>query len=220
MPSEKEICNLAIRRLGEQVNLVSLTEDSAYAEIAKATYPVVRDTLLERHAWNFATTRTRAALVNKEPIGWKYMYHLPAKCVRVLSLSSETAPLRELETGPWVVEADGDYRVLLCNVEDVVLKYVSHVTNTAIFSPGFTDTLAWYLAANLAGPIIKGETGLTISNKLMQFAMVSEQKAIETDTRQRRTIRYQPLTFIDREIEGWDWARPEILPWNAYLEIR
>ena len=70
MATETDICNLAVRRLGEMALLVDVNENSTYAEVAKQTYPIVRDALLERHAWNFATTRVRGQLLAEKPIGW------------------------------------------------------------------------------------------------------------------------------------------------------
>ena len=74
MATETDICNLAVRRLGEMALLVDVNENSTYAEVAKQSYPIVRDALLERHAWNFATTRVRGQLLAEKPIGWQFGY--------------------------------------------------------------------------------------------------------------------------------------------------
>ena len=39
MATETDICNLAVRRLGEMALLVDVNENSPYAEVAKQTYP-------------------------------------------------------------------------------------------------------------------------------------------------------------------------------------
>lgn len=197
MATETDICNLALRRLGEMALLVDVGENSTYAEVAKQTYPIVRDALLERHAWNFATTRVRGQLVADEPIGWKFCYQVPAACLRMLSVYAETRG-EVIEQEPWVFEMQGSYRVVYTNIENAVLKFIQYTKNTDVFSPGFVDALAWNLAASLAGPIIKGDTGMTVSTKLLQQAQYFERAAIQADVRQRRTIKYEPVDFIER----------------------
>ena len=213
MASETDICILALRRLGQEANLNSLEDNSAYVETAKASLPIVKDALLERHAWNFATTKVRPAKLDEKPIGWDAMYAIPSDCLRVLSVFSEKA-LDELtslskamqEVGysdssvmsawhsedQWVVEMWGPHRVLETNIEQPVLKYVRSVKETGLFSPTFTDALVWHLSASLAGPIVKGETGLTVSNKLLEVARYYEGVAIMSDVNQRHTHAYKP----------------------------
>lgn len=212
MASETEICILALRRLGQEANLTNLDDNSAYVETAKASFPIVKDALLERHAWNFATTRTRLAKLADKPIGWDAMYAIPSDCVRVLSVTSEIALDIKTEwdkasqqgyvdasvmsawhtEDQWVVEMWGPHRVIETNIEKPVLKYIRSVRETGLFSPTFTDALVWHLSASLAGPIVKGETGLTVSNKLLQVAQYYENVAIMSDVNQRHTHAYRP----------------------------
>lgn len=218
MSTETEICNLAISRLGEQANMIDLREDSSYAAVARDTYPIVRDALLERHAWNFATTRARAQLSAEEPIDWKYMYQVPAKCVRVLSVYTEGSG-QLIEDEPWVLEMQGEYRVILTNIKDAIIKYVQYTSNVDLFSPGFVDALAWHLAASLAGPIVKGETGMSVAIKLLQTAQYFEQRAILMDARQRRTLKYEPVNFIDKGIAKDTNPFAEYVDWSEYYNL-
>ena len=107
MASEVEICNLALQRLGQQANLIDISENSVYAETAKHSLPIVRDSLLERHAWNFATTRVRMPKMKERPIGWTASYKVPSDCVRVLTVYEER-PKDFWEGKTWVVEMQGD----------------------------------------------------------------------------------------------------------------
>lgn len=205
MASEREICNLALRRLGQEAGLTSLTESSEYAEMAKATLPIVRDSLLERHAWNFATVTVRLQPLRDKPLGWDKSYAVPSDCIRVLTVIPEdqynaafaaqittSQPVDTAWETPWVVETQGRHKVLMTNLHKPVLKYIRRIVEPGLFSPGFTDALTWHMAASLAGPVIKGETGMTVSNKLMQFAQYYEGTAILADTRQRRTVSQRP----------------------------
>jgi hypothetical protein len=78
MATEVDICNLALGHLGDNATVASLTppEGSAQAEHAARFYPISRDTLLESHAWNFATRRATMPLVNmhtrSQTIAWIY----------------------------------------------------------------------------------------------------------------------------------------------------
>ena len=59
MASEVDICNLALSHLGDTATIASLDppEGSAQAEHCARFYPIARDSLLEMHAWGFATSR-------------------------------------------------------------------------------------------------------------------------------------------------------------------
>lgn len=219
MASETDICNLAISRLGEQAHMIDLSENSTYAAVAKETYPIVLNALLERHAWNFATTRARGQLVDETPIGWKYMYQVPSKCLRMVAVYAEASG-ETIEQEPWVVEMHGDYRVVLTNIENAVIKYIAYVTNIDLFSPGFVEALTWHLAAALAGPIVKGETGMTVNLKLLQNAQYFEAAAIQADSRQRRTLKYEPVDFIDRGVKGTSLRPNNTMGWPEWVELR
>lgn len=201
MASEKDICNLALRRLGQSVGLIDTGEDSAYAEVARDCYPIVRDALLERHAWNFATARVRVPEIAGEVIGLGKRYAVPSDCVRVLSVFPAEGSEEDGLDARWVIENAGDENIIQTEIVKPILKYVRRVRNTDIFSAGFTDALSWHLAATLAGPIIKGEQGHTIAVKLLQQANASERQAITADVNQRRTINYERRVpyFFDRD---------------------
>lgn len=192
---------MALRRLGQSVGLIDTGEDSAYAEVAKDCYPIVRDALLERHAWNFATTRVRVPEIAGEVIGLGKRYAVPSDCVRVLSVFPAEGSEEDGLDARWVIENAGDENIIQTEIVKPILKYVRRVRNTDIFSAGFTDALSWHLAATLAGPIIKGEQGHTIAVKLLQQANASERQAITADVNQRRTINYERRVpyFFDRD---------------------
>lgn len=67
MPSQKDICIYALQHIGEFADMVSLAEDSTHAAVAETAYPFVRDSLLERHTWNFATRSVALAASVEKP---------------------------------------------------------------------------------------------------------------------------------------------------------
>ena len=241
MASEKDICVLGLRLLGQAADIAGLAENSVYADMASAAYPVVRDALLEHHAWNFATTTVRLQPIREKPVGWGSAYALPSDCIRALHVATDPTPPRpkpplppapgetpptppptpkrppfygpnrQVRPGtdvslsdvflgsieswdymPWAVEMLGPRRVVLTEMPSPVLKYVRKVTNPDFFSPGFTNALAWHLAAFLAGPVIKSDTGMTVSAKLLQSATAYERTAIQLEANTGRGTAYRP----------------------------
>lgn len=223
MATQRDICVLALRLLGQSANITGLAENSVYADTASAVYPVVRDALLERHAWNFATTTVRLQKVLEKPTGWGTAYALPSDCLRALHVSTDPTPEkdekrkpphyepnREVREGldfvspevaamiehwdyaPWTVEMLGPRRVVLTDMPSPVLKYIRKVSNPDFYSAGFTHALAWHVAAALAGPIVKGDTGVTVGAKLLQSAQAYERSAVAMDANARRVPAYRP----------------------------
>ncbi|CAB3624686.1 hypothetical protein [Achromobacter pestifer] len=88
MASVVDICNLALAHLGDEATVSSIDppEGSAQAEHCARFYPMARDTVLEAHDWNFATTRGVLALVGSAWPSWAFCYELPATCVRAISV--------------------------------------------------------------------------------------------------------------------------------------
>ena len=201
MASEKDICNMALRRLGQSIGLIDTSENSAYAEVARDCYPIVRDALLERHAWNFATTRVVVPEIAGETVGLGKRYMVPSDCIRVLEVNAAEGADRLSIEKRWVIESGDDCLILQTEIDKPILKYIRRIKNTDMFSPSFTDVLAWHLAATLAGPIVKGEQGQSVGVKLLQQAQFYERQAIAMDVNQRRTIKYEPEVpyFYDRD---------------------
>lgn len=88
MASVVDICNLALAHLGDEATVSSINppEGSAQAEHCARFYPMARDTVLEAHDWNFATTRGVLALVGSAWPSWAFCYELPTTCIRAISV--------------------------------------------------------------------------------------------------------------------------------------
>lgn len=195
MASEKDICIYALQHVGQFADMVSLDEDSQHAAVAKTAYPFVRDAMLERHAWNFATAKKRVARIENEE--GEAAFPLPADCLRVVDVQVWNKNYCDkiewevrLVDGARCVVLTGDF---IYDKTEVTVSYVKRVTNTAAFSAGFIEALSWNLAAAVAGPIIKGDTGITVTQKLTQYAQAFEARAISTDALQGRERKRTPL---------------------------
>lgn len=205
MASEIDIANLALAHLGDTANVSSFDppEGSAQAEKCARFYPIARDALLELGDWNFATRRATLALLGEDDWSmWAYTYALPIDCLKVKAVLDPeatddltlTIPPDQISTSlyapqTFVVEVDPltDVPILLTNQASAVLRYTARVTDTSRFSPLFVNTLSYYLASYLAGPVIKGDTGMAVAQKMLGIAMGMLGKAQMSDANQRRT---------------------------------
>jgi hypothetical protein len=87
------------------------------------------------------------------------------------------------------VESDTDGNIVLyANQENAMLKYAAYTTNTAVFPPSFIDALAWKLASNLAGIMLKGDIGVSASMKCMQAYAMALRAAKDSDAQNRKVF--------------------------------
>lgn len=217
MASEVDICNISLGRLGDSANIQSINppDGSAQAEHCMRFYPIARDSLMEMHSWGFCVRRVALASLASNPAsGWGFAYIQPTDILNTIGVLDPNAQ-DDLSVGiaypsqwnevpltnggvytpqPFQLEslADGT-DILLTNQANAVLRYTARVTDTAKFSPLFTDCLTWSLASMLAGPVIKGEAGMAMAAKCQMIAFGQNGKsgrfgiAAASDAGQRKT---------------------------------
>lgn len=201
-------------------------EGSAQAEHCATFYPIARDSLQEMHDWGFATTRvalTETTLPTNA--GFSYAYLMPADCIRVIAVLPPDAPDNYSATlgnipgyrtygfddynssgmpynaaympQDFAIEtiADGT-QIILSNQPQATARITKRVADTTRFSPLFVDTLSWYLAHMLAGPLLKGDVGAAESKRCLQVAMVMLGKAAVSDSRQQQIKPQQRVPWI------------------------
>ena len=219
MASEVDICNLALGHLGDDATVSSINppEGSPQAEHCSRFYPIARDSLLERHNWGFTTTRASLALLGSGWPEWQYCYALPSDAINLLAVLPPTATddysvgtnIWFTQTG-YPIPGNGNYTpqnfsqetledgtvVVYTDQEDAVLRYTRYVTDTTVFSPLFVDTVSWYLASYLAGPVLKGEQGAAEAKRCMAMAELMLGKAMTSDANQRRTQITQNVSWM------------------------
>jgi len=220
MASEVDIVNLALGHLGDTATVSSIDppEGSPQAEHAARFYPIARDSLLEMHPWGFSTTRSTLALISEGAWPeWKYCYASPSGALNIIAILDPNAAddysvgmqyaYTQIGT-PVVMQGvytpqpfsqetleDGTV-VIYTNQENAVCRYTRFVTDTTNFSPLFVDTLAWYLASYLAGPILKGDAGAAEAKRCMANAMGMLGKAATSDSNQRRVHPMQNVGWM------------------------
>lgn len=188
MASEVDICNLALARLGDNATVASIDppEGSAQAEHCARFYAIARDSLLEMHAWKFATRRVQLAQLSAESWNWSFAYAGPNDSLKLLAVLPVSAD-SDADTQEYETETDSSGNpIILTNQEAASLRYVANVTDTTVFSPLFVDSLAWLMASYLAGPVIKGDTGAAMSRTCLQSFMIAFSNAKVSDANQRK----------------------------------
>ena len=219
MASEVDICNLALSRLGDSATIASInpSDGSAQADHSGRFYPIARDSMLEMHSWGFATKRVALAVLANTWPEWTYAYAAPNDALNLLAVLAPDAtndysvgiPLAAsyygtVNTGTGIytpqefaaeVDANGN-DVIYTNQIDATLRYTGRITDTTKFSPLFTDALGWLLASYLAGPILKGDSGMSASRNCMAAFNQVMGKATTSDANQQRNTIKQSVSWM------------------------
>lgn len=195
MPSVIDIANQALSHLGDSATVASIDppEGSAQAEHCARFYPLALAAMLEMHNWSFATRRITLAPVANPSSTWQYCYALPNNAISLLAVLAIDAidDYSGLDYTPqqFVVETDAlGSDILLTNQSTAVLRYTVLVTDPTKFSPLFVEALGWLLASKLAGPVLKGETGMSAAQACTKTFVYWMGKAIDSDSSDRKVI--------------------------------
>ncbi len=87
MPSEADLAAVALRRLGNDIEAVSLGTSTKQARSWGAVYPAARSALLAEHTWDFAAQRAKLARMAQVPaFGYAYYYQMPTDYLRTLAI--------------------------------------------------------------------------------------------------------------------------------------
>lgn len=148
MATETSICNRALRLLGaERIN--SIDDDNKLARLCRDIFDDMRDECIAKHRWNFSLVRVDLGGANSTGPAWgfTYSFNLPADFIRLW------------ETDLDDIAGGGRYRIegktLVSDETTVKITYARRVTTAGDFSPGFAETLAYKMAAELAIPILR-----------------------------------------------------------------
>lgn len=204
--SDVDIVNMALGHLGDRANISSISpsDGSEQADVAARVYAHLRDWLLERFAWKFALRR--ATLAERADItvgGWAHVYAEPNRCLRLLAIlpagysSDDEGVQYDTETD------ESGQGVILTDAIDATARYIARVTDPGKFSPGFTETLSWFLAASFAGPLLKGETGRNEALRCLQMASMAFSSASGLSANQaRKRIDHLPAHLAVRGVSN------------------
>lgn len=155
MASKMEIWNMALSHIGHRGYIRDPNESSVEASHCRTFYPTAVEVALERHAWTFATKREQLAQITNPVQHWLYAYSRPNACVKMRAVllyqSTDDSQEQDFEEE----STPTGEPIIYTNVENAVAKFTALVSDTAKFSPMFTLSVSYDLAAMLAGPIPK-----------------------------------------------------------------
>lgn len=178
MATQVEICNYALRLLGQQP-ILTIEDDLPQAISISGVYEIVRKGTLREHVWNFAMKRQALpALVPAPAWGYNFQYQLPTDLLRLVE-----------------VQCGLDYRVEgLTIVTDagapLNIRYVKDATDPAEYDALFVRAFA----AELASAICEDVTG---SNQKKQTAEMELRKAL-SEARRTNAVENPPQRIPDR----------------------
>lgn len=187
--SEAEVCNLALLLVGQTQFIDDLSDPTPEGEACDQAYEKCRDSVLQEHAWSFATRRAELNLVaDGERGGWAYAYTLPADCLAPRWLDVGIENPSESEKVPMKLEDDAttNAKVLLTNQADAILVYTRTVTETGKFSPLFVEALAAKIAVYLAAGLVK-KPRLAFDMMQLFGTLVARAKASDLNQQQKDT---------------------------------
>lgn len=193
MPSEIEICNMALSHIGKYP-IQALTEATKEAQECKRLYALIRDSVLRDHAWNFATKRLTLALLTDEIEGWDYAYQWPIDCVRALRIYNESSDNEE-DAIPFEICTNSELssRIIATDQADAVLIYTAKVTNPNVFDALFIDALSYRMAADLSLPL-RGDPKL--ASNMLQIYQLLLSRARPANANERKAAPDESCSFI------------------------
>lgn len=182
-PREVVICNMALARLGDEAAVTSISppDGSPQARYCAMFYEAAVSSVLDEHQWSFATKTTALDRAQNDDSRWLYSYVLPTDFNRVISVFGPYSGRQAFS----LATNDQARLRLYSNQAHAQLEYAVDVADATLFPPSFVDALAWKLAANLAGVIIKGDTGAAAELKLQQAYQGALKLAKEADCQNR-----------------------------------
>jgi len=178
MASKVEIANRALTKLGEE-RILLLTDDLKAARVMNSMFDLVRDAEIRRFNWNFAMKRdSLLALVDAPAWGFKYQYPLPADFLHLVQVNEYYVRTNVTYRGQWAVEAG---KILTDYDAPLKVRYLSRVTDTALFDPLFVEVLACKLAMEACETLTQSESKMGRAAEQYKFAVTEalRQDAIE-----------------------------------------
>jgi len=141
MPSEVDICNLALQQIGAK-SISSLGDDSPRARACNRVYAHARDSEIRAHPWSFARARVSLAAKSTDPaFGYSKAYQLPADFLRLLPTREQTD--FQIEGGDILTDDGAPLKVV----------YLRQVTDPNTFDQGFIDLLVARVARDVSEKI-------------------------------------------------------------------
>ncbi len=191
MPSETDICNMALMKVGAKPLISTLTEKTDNARLCNTFYDAVRDAVLRSHPWNCAIHRKTITALTEDPDSdFDHQYQLPTNpwCLRILQVG-------ELVEQPTIWNVEG--RRLLTNQDSPSIVYIKRITDTNEFDSLLIDAFVLKLAIKIAMPL--STDARLVKNLVDELESISLPEARSIDGQEQSVQRMQ--------VDEWTNAR-------------
>jgi len=168
MTTAVEICNSALVKIGVEP-IGSFSEDSKAARVLATQYPLIRDSLLQDHYWNFAIKTVALAKLPTQDLGGRgTKFALPNDYEQAIKLLSNR--FYKIESG-----------VLIAQEDVAILKYVWKNTDTSTYTSLFKEALAWAIAGDIAFLMVQSTT---LADRVQETARKKKLDAASVDAQE------------------------------------
>jgi len=195
-PSLLDLVNAALATIG-QASLKTLDDDeiSSTAAMVRAKLMVCKREVLRSNDWNCA--RVRATLQENtkvEKTGWAHAFNLPKvpECLRIVQISIDGGETfidldeyYNYNSGPKEALFDLDKDILLCNAENVCIKYTADI-DPIDFDASLASAFVAHLASELAYTL---PASVTLADYMHKVARLKMKSAKSLNARERNIIR-------------------------------
>jgi len=188
--SDVDVCNAALGKLGQDITIASLSEQTKHARAFNRVFDRVRDYVNADFPWPFAIKSAALALDAQTAIGWTYRYSYPSDCLDALAVCAEDG-VRMAQAAVVGgcddrigVDARYDFEVqhgdqdtsIVTDLASAYLIYVRRVEDMARWSVHAIEGLTCRLAIEVA-PVIAAEVGLRLGPQLEQKYIAAKSRA-------------------------------------------
>lgn len=144
--SQVGIVNIALIR-GKSNTISAMTDNSVAARTASAVWEYVRNEVLSAFPWNFAKYTAELVQDTETPDDYDYRYSKPDSCLKILSVKQGGAPIAYVERGDYL------YSDVDNTDEDIIMEYITIITDYAKWPAPFVSAFAYRLAAELGAKL-------------------------------------------------------------------
>lgn len=142
MATKLGLWNRALNKIAE-LKISGLGEDSVNKRLLESNYDDDRRALLEMHSWRFARKLEVLQLATAPPFGYDNAFQLPNDFIRIVYFNNIDPEYRETK----LFEING--QEIHTDQDSAKITYIRDLDSPGLFTGGFTDALATYMANNI-----------------------------------------------------------------------
>ncbi len=185
MTSVVAVCNRALAKIGDELIIMSLDDDTKTARYCKALFADTRDFVLRSYPWRFALKRYVLAPLKDKPLfGYDYQFAVPSDCLRVWKTQQQER-----------YQVEGKYILADQNIFNFI--GISRIEDPAMFDPMFVEALSLRLAAELAVPLA---ASVSLKENLTKEFQIFVQQAKTASAMEGIQDVYQPQGWVEARI--------------------